>query len=223
MSKEKCTCGEPTANCPVWGSFATPAASQPQWRHRDLVLALLQHAAGKYAVLTDSSKSAWGTARMPFSLRRELGDEFALIHLVRDPRGVSWSALKKAERQGKSASQPLRCVATACGWSVANSACALFGWLYPNQYTRLRYEDLVRSPQVQVISLFKAIMPSLSCNLNDLGIADNRHQLFGNRVRSRMPALTEIKEDRAWKTEIPRRYRWLTDVLTWPLCGRLGY
>jgi hypothetical protein len=95
--------------------------------------------------------------------------------------------------------------------------------LYPNQYTRLRYEDLVRSPQEQVICLFKAIMPSLSCNLDDLGIADNRHQLFGNRVRSRMPALTEIKEDRAWKTEIPRRYRWLTDVLTWPLCGRLGY
>jgi hypothetical protein len=223
MSKAMCTCGAPASDCPVWGPFAGSGPSQTRWRHQDLALALLRRASPGYAVLTDSSKTAWHSIVMPFGLRRSLGNDFALVHIVRDPRAVCWAALKKAERQGRRPIKVLRCAAVALGWWVANLACELFGWMHPNQYVRLRYEDLVHSPREEVSVLFAAVLPGGNCAFETLGTVNNRHQLYGNRMRSRPPALAEIREDQAWRAEMPRRYQRLVEALTWPLRGRFGY
>ena len=87
-------------------------------------------------------EDAVAPALAPFRLRRDLGDRFMLLHLVRDPRGVSWSAVKKAGRQGTRPLVALRSSAAALGWGIANAACEIFGRRYPGQYIRLRYEDL---------------------------------------------------------------------------------
>jgi hypothetical protein len=41
--------------------------------HDALVLTLLEHVKGKYAILCDSSKTAWGSITAPFRLPRLLG------------------------------------------------------------------------------------------------------------------------------------------------------
>ena len=207
----------------MWSAFVGTSPSQGRWRHQDLTLALLRQAAENYAILTDSSKTAWHAGSVPFGLRRKLGDDFALVHIVRDPRGVCWSALKKAERKGSRANRALRCALAAFGWSVANLTCELFGWMYPSQYVRLRYEDLVRSPRKEVGALFSSITPDGSCSFEAMGAASNRHQLYGNRMRSGTPALGEISEDQGWRVEMPGWYRSLVEAVTWPLCGRFGY
>jgi hypothetical protein len=219
MRKKRCTCGKRTRNCEVWGRFAV--GNSATWRHQDLVLALLRHGGGSFSVLTDSSKTAWGAATVPFALRRKLGRDFALLHIVREPKAVCWSALKKAERQAVHRHHLLRCTIAALGWSAANLACQLFGWRYPDQYRLIRYESLVRSPRDQLSSIgdflgFQGDWPA------GLGVAKNRHQLYGNRMRSRPPAWDEIVEERSWQKEMPRRYRKLVDALTWPLRRRLG-
>jgi hypothetical protein len=138
--------------------------------HAALVLTLLEHVKGKYAILCDSSKTAWGSITAPFRLRRLLGQRFFLLHLVRDPRAVSWSAMRlpliKTRRKHKptpieqALSRPIpRCVRTAAGWWVANLTCELFARLYPGQYLRLSYEDLASSPRETLRALFQAVSP----------------------------------------------------------------
>jgi hypothetical protein len=88
----KCSCGELAKDCPVWGAFAR--GSNASLNHDALVRTLLEHVKGKYAILCDSSKTAWGSITAPFRLRRLIGQRFFLLHLVRDPRAVCWSAIR---------------------------------------------------------------------------------------------------------------------------------
>ena len=223
MGKSRCTCGELTKDCPIWGAIIE--ASDPNaWTHQDLALALLRHVSDDYRGLIDSSKTARHSAAVPFGLRRRLGRDFQLVHIVRDPRAICWSALKKAARKGHAHSKrALRCVLATLGWWVANLACELFGWMHPDQYVRLRYEDVVRSPREAVGNLLKAILPRSACRFETLGVGANRHQLYGNRMRSEPPALGDIKEDQAWHADMPAAYRRLVEALSWPLRRRYRY
>jgi hypothetical protein len=224
MMKSRCTCGELTRDCPIWGAFVQTSFPPDGWRHQDLTLALLQHVSDDYPLLVDSSKTAWQSAAVPFGLRRRLGHDFELVHVARDPRAVCWSALKKAERRGNARSNgALLCAFTTVGWWIANLACEFFGWMYPNQYVRLGYEDVVRSPREEVRVLLETLLSERECRFESLGTGTNRHQLYGNRMRSGPPSLSAIKEDQAWKLEMPGTYRRLVEALSWPLRVRYGY
>ena len=87
---------------------------------------------GAHRVLVDSSKTAWRLAAVPFLLARELGQDFQLLHLVRDPRAASWSTVKKAERRGARPVKAARPAFAAADWWIANLACELFGVIYPH-------------------------------------------------------------------------------------------
>jgi hypothetical protein len=224
LAKKRCTCGQLTEDCPIWGPFAETSGRLEGWKHQDLTAALLERASGQYGVLVDSSKTAWHSATTPLRLRRRLGPNFLLVHIVRDPRAVSWSVLKKAERRGDARSGgALRCAFTTLGWWTANLTCELFGRMYPDQYVRLGYEELVRSPREVVSSLFKTLLPEGDYRFDRLGLMGNRHQLYGNRMRSRRLSLEKIKEDQAWRTEMPSPHQRLVEALSWPLRGRYGY
>ena len=172
---------------------------------------------GKYAILC-SSKTAWGSITAPFRLRRLLGQRFFLLHLVRDPRAVCWSAIRlpliKTRRKQKptpieqALSRPIpRCFRTAAGWWVANLACELFGRLYPGQYLRLSYEDVASSPREALGALFEAVC----------------HQIYGNRMRRQRLRFADVQLDDGWKSEMAPRYRRLAGALSWPLRLRYGY
>jgi hypothetical protein len=62
----KCSCGKLAKDCPVWSAFAR--GSNASLNHDALVLTLLEHVKGKYAILCDSSKTAWGSITAPFRL-----------------------------------------------------------------------------------------------------------------------------------------------------------
>jgi hypothetical protein len=114
-------------------------------------------------------------------LRHALGEDFVLLHLTLDRRVVSWSAVTEAGRQG--------------GWTASNLACEAFGRAYPDQYLRLRYEDLVRAPSEVMQGLVAKLLPGVSWNPTGIGDNANRHQLYGYRVRARRLSLADIKED----------------------------
>jgi len=172
--------------------------------------------------MVDSSKTAWGSELMPFRLRRSLGRDFLLVHLVRDPRAVCWSTIRSLRRGKKTGGEFARCLRTVVGWMFANIACEVFGLLHPKQYVRLRYEDLVRAPQTVLGPIFGrvALEPS---SLDALAVNNNRHQLHGNRMRFEPLSLADLKEDVAWKTEMPRTYCRLAAALSWPFGTRYGY
>ena len=166
-----CSCGKSANDCPIWGAFER--GSNASWSHDALVLTLLEHVEGKYDVLSDASKTAWGSITAPFRFRRMLGPRFFLLHVVRDPRGVCWSAIRLPQRKTRRKKRPsltervlskpiLRCLRTAAGWWVANLSCEFFGRLYPAQYLRLLYEDVAGSPHKALYAVFSAVSPDLS-------------------------------------------------------------
>jgi hypothetical protein len=111
---------------------------------------------------------------------------------------------------------------SAIGWMTANLACEVFAWRHPECYMRVRYEDLARSPSriVGAILQRSALTPPPSLVANSMG---NRHQLHGNAMRFRPLALSDLKEDVAWKRAMPKGFRGLVGGLCWPLSRRYGY
>jgi hypothetical protein len=186
-------------------------------------MALLDHISANFQVMVDSSKTAWGSELMPFRLHRNLDGNFLLVHIVRDPRAVCWSTVRSVRGQktpGGEFARPLRSV---LGWLAANLACEIFGLLHSKRYIRVRYEDLVRTPQTVLEPIFGRVglQPA---SLDHLGASDNRrHQLHGNKMRRKPLSLADLKEDVAWKTEMPRLHRWLAAGLSWPLLARYRY
>jgi hypothetical protein len=221
--KGKCTCGREVKLCPVWGPLLTSTETLDGMTHEGLARLLVVQDGGVHAVLVDSSKTAWRSAEVPFRLARELGPDFHLVHLVRDPRAVSWSAVKKSGRRGTRPLMPLRSASAALGWGIANLVCERFGRTYPDRYLRMRYEDLACAPADTMRGLFAELLPGAEWRPDDIGGSDNRHQLYGNRMRSASLSLAEVKEDAGWTHDMPGVYRALVSAITAPLRRRYGY
>ena len=134
----QCTCGRLASECPVWSHFQQEPIKLEGWTHADLAMALLQRCSSHYAVMVDSSKTAWGSVMMPFSLRQRLGGDFRVVHIVRDPRAVCWSTMKRpTKRMWARNTRLARFLVTLIGWTAANLTCELFAWRYPGQYLRI--------------------------------------------------------------------------------------
>jgi hypothetical protein len=223
LKKKQCTCGRRSEACPIWSQVLSPEAPLSQKTHEALTLALLDRTGKDYDLMVDSTKTALGHALAPYRLRRALGPDFLLVHLVRDPRAVAWSAIKKTERRNMTVNRPLYCARVALAWSAANLACEMFGLLHPESYLRLRYEDFVAAPRNSVDAIFQRVLPGAKWHAETLGVTDNRHQLYGNRMRGRPLTLADVKEDRAWEVEMPASYRRLVSPLSAVLRIRYGY
>ena len=167
---------------PGLAAVSTRGKRPADWDHARLTLALLNHVSSSFSVMVDCSKTSWGSGLVPFRLQKKLGRDFLLIHLVRDPRAVCWSTLRTKNQHEEPGSELGRYVRTAFGWLGANLACEAFRLLHPDQYLRIRYEDIVRAPQTTLPGIFEAA--ALQPSQLDYAVAsDNRHQLHGNRVR----------------------------------------
>jgi hypothetical protein len=66
-------------------------------------------------------------------------------------------------------------------------------------------------------------LPGAEWRPEDIGTGDNRHQLYGNRLRAHSLSLAEIEEDTAWKTDMRAGSRALVSALTLPLRSRYLY
>ena len=221
----RCSCGQTRETCGFWNRLLTPERPPGSWTHEDLMLALLDDCRDRFAVVVDSSKTARGSFLTPFAFRRRLGDDFQLIHLVREPHGVCWSR-RSGKRLSDVENSPrrfVRYVRTMAGWLAANMACEAFGRRYPDQYTKVRYEDLAGAPEETVGAIFEKLQLGPAPRLDNLNATGNRHQLFGNRVRLHAPVPSEIRHDARWQREMAAPDRMLISALSWPLRWRYGY
>ena len=60
-------------------------------------------------------------------------------------------------------------------------------------------------------------------DITEPGSSDNRHQLYGNRMRHQQVSLADVAEDVRWKVEMPSADRRIVSCLSWPLRWRYGY
>jgi hypothetical protein len=65
-------------------------------------------------------------------------------------------------------------------------------------------------------------MPDVQWDSEEVA-GDNRHQLYGNKVRYREIGIEDVKEDLKWKAEMPPEYSRIVQRLGYLLRLRYGY
>lgn len=192
------------------------------WRE---VMAGIQAASGA-GVIVDSSKTTRLVARRASALAAVCGLAVDLVHLVRDPRAVLWSTLRGSNRRLES-DQPPRVRGDIgrmlIGWYGANVGVDGLARATGARVHRLRYEDLVAEPTLELQRLSDALGLDLDGGIPALG-SDHRlgpdHGVAGNRLRRK--GLENLRLDDEWKTKLPPYARALAR-LSWPLARRYGY
>jgi len=161
-------------------------------------------------VLVDSSKSpahGWLLAAVP-------NVDVFVIHLVRDPRGVVNSVLKRKRRgQGHYADYSLR--RTVAEWAGVNLMAEQLNTRIDISYRRVRYEDFTQTP----VPVLESVLDWLGMDDYDLPFMDKQtvrmtptHTAAGSPHRFSTGPV-QLREDTAWMrnmtlSEIERTEWW---------------
>ena len=156
-------------------------------RNRDFAAAILDVAGAR--VLVDTSKERM-RAR---DLRHWLGMDLRVIHLVRDPRGVVYSSVRRGRDGGDERAAAVR-------WAKVNAAILnAMAALPQDRRLVVRYEDLCTDPDAVLrrIARFLDLDPA---RLAGATAGDRELHVLGNRTR--LVPVTEIRLDERWRSEL---------------------
>ena len=177
-------------------------------------------------VIVDSSK-------LPL-YGRVLGDvpgvERYVLHLVRDPRAVAYSWLRKKKSRpagrGLAYMPQHHPVESSLEWGLCNVAAEGLRHEDPERYLRLRYEDFVESPRpaVERILCLLGEHPTSLPFVSEHGVElrGPNHNVGGNPSRFRA-GVVELRPDGEWEEGMKGGVRRLVTALTLPFLSRFGY
>ncbi len=151
-----------------------------------------------------------------------------IVHLVRDPRAVAYSWLRKKLQLDRGANAYLdrhNPLTSTSIWMTWNLAGEILGAGLEGRYARYRYEDFARAPRRVVDDIFtmvdRKLSPSPFVGDTTIELAPN-HTVSGNPVRMRS-GTTSIVEDDEWKSKLAPGWKLLINAMAWPLMARYGY
>jgi hypothetical protein len=156
-------------------------------RNRDFARAILDVTGAR--VVVDTSKERM-RAR---DLRHWLGMDLRVIHLVRDPRGVVYSSVRRGRDGGDARAAAVR-------WAKVNAAILSATAALPRERRLVvRYEELCADPDAVLrrITRFLDLDPS---RLRLPADSAGPQHVLGNR--SRLIPVTEIRLDERWRTAL---------------------
>lgn len=165
---------------------------------------------------------------------RVLGDvpgvERYVVHLVRDPRAVAYSWLRKKRSTptgGSLAYMPQHHpVESSFEWDLCNVAAEGLREDAPERYLMLRYEDFVEKPRPTVERILRLVgeEPGSLPFVSERGVElrGPNHNVGGNPSRFRT-GVVELRPDTEWTTGMKGRDRGLVTALTLPFLARFGY
>lgn len=174
--------------------------------------------------IIDSGKDPW----LGGIFGRLFGDNFCVVHVVRDPRGVAFSWTKLVKSDSEPGYMQRRHAATvALSWLIQNLIIQSTLRRLSASYVRLRYEDLATDPEVVV----RGVARSMGIGADRLQAWESHeecqydlHWVAGNpgvRQSSRSPM--KIKMDEEWHDRLPRVERWLVTAICGILFPSYGY
>ncbi len=176
-------------------------------------------------VLIDSSKFP----SYAYLLRTIPSVDFYVLHLVRDPRGVSYSWRKKKiePSTGKKNERMVEIgpVKSTLIWGSWNLSIELMMGSDKSRYMFLRYEDFVKHPRKSMQKVLRMIgedqnlLPFVDDRTVELG---RNHTVSGNPNRFNEGPV-EIRLDDAWRSKILFKDRVLSTVFAAPFLGRYRY
>lgn len=150
--------------------------------------------------------------------------ELYVVHIVRDPRGVEHSRLRR-KKSGHPEYADHSLLRGSLVWDISNLTEEAFGRRLPRRHLTVRYEDFVQSPKEQVNRVFRMLgedaaeLPFLRERLVSL---DATHTVGGSPSRRRTGEV-ELRLDEEWKAKMKQKDKAAVTALTWPLLLRYGY
>ena len=143
-----------------------------------------------------------------------------LLHLVRDPRAVSFSWQRKKARQ-KSILKSSR------EWLSWNLFFDYFGYKLSENYIRIYYENFIEKPRVTIRNILR-FLEEPEVNADFPFIDDNTvrlykdHNIGGNTSRKSVGS-TVITPDNEWRYNLSFVNKYFVSCITMPLLFRYGY
>jgi hypothetical protein len=177
-------------------------------------------------VIVDASKNLL-FARL---LTETPGLRLRLVHLVRDSRGVAHSWGRPQRRPGTSGRQEyFRQVGPTLAsilWTTANIVSVRTARRTEGRRL-VRYEDFVADPSGTVRAIAESmddeeIAQPLS-HINGESIRLDRDHLIASNPNRSQRGQIALREDVAWRREMPAASRWIVTGLTFPFLRRYGY
>ncbi|KPL19296.1 MAG: hypothetical protein AMJ92_03925 [candidate division Zixibacteria bacterium SM23_81] len=151
-----------------------------------------------------------------------------VIHLIRDPRAITYSWQRKKFDPGTGIFMPtLSPLKSSLSWLAWNVIIELL-WNNSDQsakYMQVHYQDFVTQPKVIIENIVRFVgespsdLPFISKNHVDLAHA---HAFSGNPTRFHQGKI-QILPDTEWHSQLKLRYKILTTLITWPLLMRYRY
>lgn len=158
------------------------------------------------------------------------GIQVYLLHLVRDPRGVAYSWKKQTLQpvgNGRKAMETHSTISSSLIWSVWNVTASMLLRKKVSHYTLLRYEDLVKYPERELIRVLKAM--KVTVRKEDLSFIERtsitleeHHSVSGNPNRFTRGRI-ELQEDLEWTKQLSSKDKLIVNILTSGLLHRYGY
>jgi hypothetical protein len=151
------------------------------------------------------------------------------VHLVRDPRAVTYSyCCRRKPRSPFENDQLLNArhpVVTALTWHEWNLLLRKSERRRPARYLALRYEDFAQDPRSTVQRIL-ALAGETGAPLPFVGdrevVLGTNHSVSGNPDRFKTGPVP-IRLDEEWRASMTRRMRLMVSVMTWPERLRFGY
>jgi hypothetical protein len=156
------------------------------------------------------------------------GIDLYVVHLVRDPRAVAYSWLRK-KPQPDTDKLPymlqMNTVKSSLLWDAWNASSEAFWRGFSGRYMRLRYEDFVEKPR----RVLKDILSMLHEDTRGLTFVGERdvelrvsHTVSGNPNRFQT-GVVRLQPDNEWIHRMKLRDKMLVTLLTLPLLAKYGY
>jgi sulfotransferase family protein len=189
----------------------------------DRLYRAVQTATGSRVIVDTSKFPSYG-----FALGMVPSIDLHVVHLVRDPRAVAYSWLRRRLHPDPESPEymPLRSpAASSLRWIARNLATEAFWRSSPKRYLILRYEDFVAEMQATIARVLELVreepisLPHVAEHEVKLG---TNHNIWGNPSRLQTGTV-EIRPDREWVSRVKPGDRRLVTSLTFPLLIRYGY
>lgn len=187
----------------------------------------VREVSGKSWVVDSSKNTRLDYYRLPL-LARHMGCPVKIIHLVRDPRAVMWSAARGSNRQlekgGCSQGHRRRMMGGLMSWVFSNATVEALCRRHPEwPVLRVRYEDLVSSPGETLGRIGRFIdqdMQEIVRRIHHRDSFSAGHGIAGNRMRRSGEIILRL--DREWESKLPHLAH-ASSLFAWPLLRRYQY
>ena len=254
VQNQLCSCGQPFQGCPFWDEVrqrlnadgvvdagAVDTLSRRAFKRGLWPLpageAILAHWSRLFGAIADASGARWlvDSSKDPVyaaQLAQLPGFQTRYLHLIRDPRAVAYSKMRRRLRPEIHWAEAYMATRSAWGsagsWNRTHRLAEAARRAVDRPWQRLRYEDLAADPRGALSPLVSALdlpltdpdpLAFLGQGMARVGVG---HSVSGNPMRFDHGEL-RVVPDQEWRHALPRRSRFEVSLRSYVGLRRYGY